>query len=64
MFFIRKGGKLYPRYRDRKGVQFDQLVVPDAYRKKNLLHLVHGSAWSVHLGAKKLRTGYYRNTTG
>lgn len=54
VLYQERGGILYRRYRDRKGVQFDQLVVPEAYRK-NLLHLVHGSAWSGHLGVKKTK---------
>lgn len=52
--FIKRGGVLYRKYRSRKGVQFDQLVVPYPYRSE-LLHLVHGGLWSGHLGIRKTK---------
>lgn len=52
--FKERGGILYRTYLDRRGVEFDQLVVPQAYRQ-DLLHLVHGSSWSGHLGVRKTK---------
>lgn len=52
--FPKREGILYRNYRDRKVVEFDQLVVPIAYRR-DLLHLAHGSSWSGHLRLKKTK---------
>lgn len=52
--FTKKGGVLYRKYTSRKGVRFNQLVVPYPFRKE-LLHLVHGGLWSGHLGIKKTK---------
>ncbi|XP_077492320.1 uncharacterized protein LOC144103494 [Amblyomma americanum] len=54
VLFQERSGVLYRRYHDRRGVQFDQLVVPKRYRR-DLLHLVHGSSWSGHLGLRKTK---------
>ncbi|XP_077559123.1 uncharacterized protein LOC144174347 [Haemaphysalis longicornis] len=45
---------LYRKYRDRRGVEFDQLVVPQVYRQ-DLLRLAHGNSWSGHLGIRKTK---------
>ncbi|XP_077549467.1 uncharacterized protein LOC144162699 [Haemaphysalis longicornis] len=45
---------LYRKYRDRRGVEYDQLVVPQVYRQ-DLLRLAHGNSWSGHLGIRKTK---------
>lgn len=52
--FQERSGILYRKYLDRRGVEFDQVVVPQAYRQ-DLLSLVHGESWSGHLGVKKTK---------
>lgn len=49
-----RGGLLFRRYQDRRGVTFDQLIVPTKYRQ-DLLQLSHGGGWSGHLGVKKTK---------
>ncbi|KAM7313255.1 uncharacterized protein ISCGN_003132 [Ixodes scapularis] len=49
-----RAGVLYRLYKDRKGRNLDQLVVPQKYRS-DLLELCHGSSWSGHLGIKKTK---------
>ncbi|XP_077563529.1 uncharacterized protein LOC144179163 [Haemaphysalis longicornis] len=45
---------LYRKYRDRRGVEYDQLVVPQVYRQ-DLLRLAHGNSWLGHLGIRKTK---------
>lgn len=52
--YYEKDGILYRKYVDKRGVMFDQLVVPQAYRE-DLLRLSHGSSWAGHLGVKKTK---------
>lgn len=54
VMYQNRAGILYRKYLDRRRVQFDQLVVPERYRR-DLLHLAHGSSWSGHLGVKKTK---------
>ncbi|KAK8769473.1 hypothetical protein V5799_014060 [Amblyomma americanum] len=52
--FVERGGVLYRKYLDRRGVEFDQLIVPQCYRQ-DLLRLSHGGSCSGHLGVKKTK---------
>lgn len=58
-----RGGLLFRRYQDRRGVTFVQLIVPTKYRQ-DLLQLSHGGGWSGHLGVKRPRPVSFRNFTG
>ncbi|XP_029832045.3 uncharacterized protein LOC115316745 [Ixodes scapularis] len=52
--FQKRKGVWYRKYKDRKGIEFDQLVVPAKYRR-DLIHLAHGNSWSGHLGVRKTK---------
>ncbi|KAM7298704.1 uncharacterized protein ISCGN_019278 [Ixodes scapularis] len=52
--FYTKSGLLCRKYRDRKGRDFDQLVIPLRFRE-DLLRLAHGNCWSGHLGIRKTK---------
>lgn len=49
---LKRGGLWFRRYRDKRGVIYDQLLVPAKYRQ-DLLRLSHGDGWSGHLGMRK-----------
>ncbi|XP_075741654.1 uncharacterized protein LOC142791735 [Rhipicephalus microplus] len=52
--FYTKAGLMYRKYRDAEGRTFDQLLVPEKYRRQ-FLELAHGNAWAGHLGIKKTK---------
>lgn len=54
VLFQKRNGVWYRKYKDRKGVEFDQLVVPTKYRR-DLIQLAHGNSWSGHLGVRKTK---------
>lgn len=45
---------MYRRYTDARGRVYNQVVVPEKYRR-HLLDLAHGNAWAGHLGIKKTK---------
>lgn len=57
--FQRRSGLLYRQYKDKKGVHYDQLVVPGKYRKQ-IIRLSHGEGWACHLGVKKTKARLLR----
>lgn len=54
VLFQKRNGVWYRKYKDRKGVEFDQLVVPAEFRR-DLICLAHGNSWSGHLGIRKTK---------
>uniref|UniRef100_A0A6G5ABV5 RNA-directed DNA polymerase n=1 Tax=Rhipicephalus microplus TaxID=6941 RepID=A0A6G5ABV5_RHIMP len=51
-FFFEKAGLLYRSYTNAQGRKYEQLLVPQKYRRQ-LLELAHENAWAGHLGIKK-----------
>lgn len=57
--FKRRSGILYRQCKDKKGIHYDQLVVPSKYREQ-IIRLSHGEAWACHLGVKKTKARLLR----
>ncbi|XP_077553575.1 uncharacterized protein LOC144168472 [Haemaphysalis longicornis] len=52
--FHEKSGLWYRSYTDAKGQKYEQLLIPEKYRRQ-LLELAHENAWAGHLGLKKTK---------
>lgn len=52
--FYESSDIMYWKYTDASGRVYNQLIVPEKYRR-HLRDLVHGNAWAGHLGIKKTK---------
>lgn len=52
--FYEKSGLFYRSYTDVKGRKYEQLLIPQKYRRQ-LVELAHENAWAGHLGLKKTK---------